>query len=100
MESFKVYSPILELDDAVDHIFPQMSGMWNEGLIRSIFSSDEANAILNSILGSRINEDKLIWHFSPYDVYSSKSGCRVVKEFLKLQNDPPVSLLAQFCPLP
>lgn len=37
--------------------------MWNEGLIRRIFNSEEVNDILDIVLGSGFNFNRLVWHF-------------------------------------
>ena len=62
LDSFKISSPIRELDEnaTVDQLLSSVQGIWNEDRIRCIFSSDEVATILNIVLGSRANSDRLI----------------------------------------
>lgn len=57
--------------------------MWNECLIRLIFSSVVANATLNIILGSKNNRDERIWHYSLDGIYSNKNGYKLISLFFK-----------------
>ena len=89
LESFRIGSVVSVLDTfvTVDNLFSHVFGMWNKSLIRCIFDPNEVNAILRIALEIRVNEDKLIWHFTPNGEYSTKSGYKVVHEFLKVQNE-------------
>lgn len=61
-----------------------VNDMRNESLVRHIFSHEEENAILNIVLGSSNNQDRLVWHYSPDGDYSTKSGYKIVRDCLSV----------------
>lgn len=56
---------------------------WNEGLVRKLFSSEEAQVILKIPVSSMGTSNRLVWHGTSNGYFSVASGYRFAKELKK-----------------
>ncbi|KAL3833965.1 hypothetical protein ACJIZ3_008701 [Penstemon smallii] len=74
--TFKISSPQNPLMQStkVSSLIDDDLRIWNKDLIESIFWPEEATFILSIPLGSRINQDKQIWHYTNNGQFSGRSA--------------------------
>ena len=53
--------------------------------LEELFHADEAEEIQRIPLSHRVMEDRLVWHFDKYGVYSVKSGYDVARKYRRDQ---------------
>ncbi|KAF5463140.1 hypothetical protein F2P56_019079 [Juglans regia] len=74
--SFSVHSPVsmLREDAKVEELIDKQNRAWDEGRVRAIFSSEEAELILNIPLGRGMAQDKIIWGPSKKGAFTVSSA--------------------------
>ncbi|CAN1184968.1 hypothetical protein LINPERHAP2_LOCUS37267 [Linum perenne] len=64
----------------IEKLFVQGAKVWNVGLVETIFSEDDAKAILSIPIRQEQGRDSRIWHYNKSWKYSVKSGYHVLME--------------------
>jgi ribonuclease HI len=69
-------------DFTVHNLISEHGKVWNEPLIRQVFSTDIADAILHTPLFEQVTNDRLIWKAEKNGCYSVRSAYRLCVEEL------------------
>ena len=69
-------------DFTVKSLLEENSKRWNETLIRQVFSHDIGSAIINTLLFSQVQHDRIIWKAENDGKYSVRSAYRLCVEEL------------------
>ncbi|XVF07289.1 hypothetical protein REPUB_Repub06bG0125400 [Reevesia pubescens] len=94
---FTIRSPLttLNLDSYVRDLIDEQRLSWNEDLVYSIFSKEEADLICSIPLSTTGSGDTLVWHYDKKGRYNVKSGYRLLSSLNQdgveeVQNQPVI----------
>lgn len=78
--TFRITStpPVLNANENVSSLIDTQSGTWRTYMVRQLFSSDDANAILSIPLSPRLPKDRLVWGFTSKGEFSVRSAYKVI----------------------
>ncbi|KAK6137935.1 hypothetical protein DH2020_028323 [Rehmannia glutinosa] len=86
----------LPKDWKVQHLMVQNSNAWDEDKIANIFSTEEAQAILQIPLRNTSGQDILTWAFTQNGCYSVKSGYHIARTCASTILDTAFLILGRF----
>jgi hypothetical protein len=82
--TFQITTPprILDPEATVSELFQEGSSWWNTQLLHSIFPLDEVQLILSIPLGSKIQQDTLLWRGTTNGLFSVRSAYFIQQEIV------------------